>query len=267
MRARLAEVNQLKEAFLGSVSHDLRTPLAHMREALSLLLDGTVGTLNPKQQRVAALALRACEREIRLVSALLDLSRIRSGRPLRLSEGERIDHIIASALESVQETAQRAQVLLKRQAELPVPDLCVDAVLVETALANVLTNAIMASPAGGDVIIRRELVSSRHDGAASSKPWLRIVVSDQGAGVASDLRTQIFEPFFTTKVGAESSGSGLGLPLAREMIRAHGGELRLHEGTGKGAVFELWLPTDDHAADQVGQRAQPSQSSAAKEPS
>lgn len=245
MRARLAEVNQLKQAFLGSVSHDLRTPLAHMREALSLLLDGTVGTLNPKQQRVAALALRACEREIRLVSALLDLSRIRSGRPLRLTEGQRIDDIIASALESVQETAQRAEVMLKRQAERPVPDVCVDAVLVETAVANVLTNAIAASPKGGDVTIRRELVAARHDGTPSKTPWLRISVSDQGAGVASAMRTQIFEPFFTTKVGVESSGSGLGLPLAREMIRAHGGELILQESGGQGALFTLWLPTDN----------------------
>ena len=241
--ARLAEVNQLKEAFLGSVSHDLRTPLAHMREALSLLLDGTVGALNHKQQRVASLALRACEREIRLVSALLDLSRIRSGRPLRRSTDQHIDTIIGSALESVQETTLRAGVTLEREPGPAMPALCVDAVLVETALVNVLGNAIAASPPGGTVRVRRALSDTAPDGGSSPTPWLCVVVQDEGMGVAPALRGQIFEPFFTTKTGSDGSGVGLGLPLARDMLRAQGGDLTLLS-TAVGAAFALWLRTE-----------------------
>lgn len=241
MRARLSEVNQLKEAFLGSVSHDLRTPLTHMREALSLLMDGTVGALNSRQQRVAALALRACEREIRLVSALLDLSRIRSGQPLRIVEGQRIDDIVGNALESVYENAQRANVLLKRESGGAIPPVRVDAVLIESALVNVLDNAIAASGSGGEVRIRQALRSSGASLTSPRGPWLQIVIEDDGAGVAPALRATIFEPFFTTKGSVGVGGSGLGLPLARDMVRAHGGDLTLLESE-RGAAFAIWLP-------------------------
>ena len=240
MRAGLAEVNQLKQAFLDSVSHDLRTPLAHMREALSLLTDGTVGPLTHKQQRVAGLALRACEREIRLVSALLDLSRIRSGRPLRMEDDQDVNDIIDRALESVHDTARSVGVTLSHQPNEQVPPLRVDSVLVETALSNVLGNAIAASPPGGKVSIECELLEQSAHGAAGH--WLRIVVQDQGPGVPDALRSRIFDPFFTTKKGAESSGSGLGLPLAREMMAAHGGDLTLLEDPANGGRFALWLP-------------------------
>lgn len=254
MRARLAEVNQLKQAFLGSVSHDLRTPLAHMREALSLLVDGTVGLLNPKQQRVASLALRACEREIRLVSALLDLSRIRSGQPLRLSDGQQVDDIILRALESVHESTLRSGCRLQREPGAPMPALCVDAVLVETALANVLANAIAASPVGGVVRIRRAYSERDARGAGTRHGWVCIVVEDEGEGVAEALRAQIFEPFFTTKAGSEGGGVGLGLPLARDMLRAQGGELTLLQDTPRGAAFALWLPV---SADRAARPAHP----------
>jgi two-component system sensor histidine kinase GlrK len=242
MRARLSEVNQLKQAFLGSVSHDLRTPLAHMREALNLLIDGAVGPLTPKQQRVAALALRACEREIRLVSALLDLSRIRSGRPLMLTRGGNVDDVIANAFEHVQDAAQRAGVALELEAEGTVPALSLDAVLVETALVNVLDNAIAASAPGQRVKVRRALTRDSPERAGIGECWLRVVVEDEGAGVAAELRDKIFEPFYSTKGGERTGGSGLGLPLAREMIRAHGGELSLIAPRAAGAAFALWLP-------------------------
>lgn len=241
MRARLSEVNQLKQAFLGSVSHDLRTPLAHMREALNLLLDGAVGALTPKQQRVAALALRACEREIRLVTALLDLSRIRSGRPLMLVRGTHIDDVIANAVEHVQDAVRRADVALEIEADGSVPSLSLDAVLVETALVNLLDNAIAASAPGKRITVRRSLTQAGPDGGAAER-WLRVVVEDEGAGVAAELRDKIFEPFYSTKSGQQGGGSGLGLPLAREMIRAHGGELSLIEARASGAAFALWLP-------------------------
>jgi two-component system sensor histidine kinase GlrK len=247
MRVRLAEVAQLKQAFLDSVSHDLRTPLGHMREALSLLTDGTLGPLQPKQQRVAELALRACEREIRLVSALLDLSRLRSGKPLRIDVGSSIDGVIASAVDSVEELAQRSGVQVEAEAQPQVSTPGIDAVLVETALANVVANAVAASLPGGAVRLERATVTEGPDGR-SGRRWLRIVVSDQGAGVDPALRDKIFEPFFTTKTGQEGVGSGLGLPLARDMLRAHGGDLTLLTTTpGQGAQFALWLPAEQDA--------------------
>ncbi len=240
MRAHLAEVNQLKEAFLGSVSHDLRTPLAHMREALGLLVDGTLGPLNSQQSRVAELAMRACEREVRLVSALLDLSRVRSGRPLMLTPGQAVDDILAHAIEHVGEDALRAEVSLRIESDTVVPPLLLDAMLVEAALVNLLANAITASPRGGVIRVGRDMVDDCPTKPDKPGPWLRIAVIDQGPGVVPELREKIFEPFFTHSVGGHS-GSGLGLPLAREMIRGHGGDLSLSDAA-TGATFVIWLP-------------------------
>jgi two-component system sensor histidine kinase GlrK len=240
MQARIAEVSQLKQAFLGSVSHDLRTPLAHMREALNLLLDGAVGALSPAQERVAGLALRACEREIRLVSALLDLSRIRSGRPLVLMPGQHIDQIIANAIEHVRDAAPRVTMTLV--APSPVPRLSLDAVLVETALVNILSNAVAASASASGACVRIRRALTEEGSEARPGRWLQVLVEDEGSGVAPELREKIFEPFFSTKIPDKNGGSGLGLPLAREMIRAHGGELALVDRPGRGAAFALWLP-------------------------
>lgn len=244
MRARLAEVNQLKLAFLSSVSHDLRTPLGHIREALCLLLDGTVGQLESKQQRVAELALRACEREIRLVSALLDLARVRSGRPVMMRENQDIDEVIDNALEHVSEDAARAAVEVDVVATDMVPPLTLDTTLVETALVNLLTNAFAASAPGAKVRVDRRVVAEAPEAARGPGPWLQILVEDTGGGVPDELKEKIFEPFFTRRSGPHGGGSGLGLPLAREMVRGHGGELSLVNSSRAGATFAIWLPVE-----------------------
>lgn len=260
MRARLAELDQLKQAFLASVSHDLRTPLAHLREALGLLSDGTTGPLNSRQQRVVSLAYRACEREIRLVSALLDLSRIRAGRPVQRKEGQRIDEVIDNAIEHVRDAAGRADVRVVVDRTAAVPPAPLDTVLVESAIVNVLTNAISASGPDAAVEVERIVTSEGPPGADGTRAgsWLRIVIRDHGPGVPAEVQGRLFEPFFTrpTRPGSRY-GVGLGLPLAREMVRAHGGDVAFLELSGSGAAFAIWLPLSDdseneeHAAKEV----------------
>src|SRR5690349_20747858 len=98
MRADLAELDALKQGFLASVSHEMRTPLGKIREALSLLADGTAGTLADRQRSVVDIARRACETEIRLVTTLLDLSRLRAGTLLRIDPRQRLDDALREAV-------------------------------------------------------------------------------------------------------------------------------------------------------------------------
>lgn len=238
MRAKLSEVESLKQAFVASVSHDLRSPLGRLREALSMLGDGTLGPLNEKQGRVVALARDACEREIRLVNALLDLSRIRSGRPLQREEGCSVDGIVRAALADVADEAAAAAVRVELALAPDVPTGAFDAILVERAIVNVLSNAISVSPRGGVVRLSSRLADG--DGGA---PEVEIVVSDEGPGVPPLDRERIFDAHVSSRsAGRVREGVGLGLSISREMVRAHGGDVRVVDGVGPGAAFSIRLP-------------------------
>lgn len=239
---RLLELDQLKQGFIASVSHELRTPLAKLREALALLADGTTGPLTRAQARVVELATRACEREVKIVSALLDLSRIRSGGALLRQTGCAVDAVLARAVDDEASAADEAGVRIERLAGEDVPPLWIDAVLIERAVANLLRNAVSVSAAGQTVRLSRRLHAGGPDGAAGR--WLEVRVADEGPGVPEAARATLFESFASRPVASRAAGVGLGLAVTREVLRAHGGDARYVEAPGPGATFTLWLPLE-----------------------
>ena len=245
MQRQLAELETLKQGFLASVSHELRTPLSKIREALALLRDGVVGPLDEQQLRVVQIARVACEREIRMVTTLLDLSRLRTGNPLRLRDDVSVDSVIESAVTEESEEAKGRSVRVVFDAEAAAPLGRFDPVLLERALANLLRNAISVSPSGGQVTVQRRTLGRPGFGGS----WACVRVSDEGPGVPAEIRETVFQAFVTQAVtrSPKAIGVGLGLALAREVARAHGGELAL-EDTNAGATFELWLPLQPREA-------------------
>lgn len=244
MRARLVQLESLKQGFLASVSHELRTPLSKIREALALLSDGAVGPLGERQARVVEIARTACEREIRMVTTLLDFSRLRAGAPLRLRAGTRLDDLVQSAVRDEGQDAAARSVAVELAITGDVPAMSLDGELLERAIANLVRNAVGVSKAGQRVAVRRDLLDAGPDGRAGR--WARVAVRDQGPGVPDDLRESIFDAFVTRAVprSPKAIGVGLGLALAREVAQAHGGELELGENGPNGAVFSLWIPLD-----------------------
>ncbi|AKJ02636.1 two-component system sensor histidine kinase GlrK [Archangium gephyra] len=267
-RARLAEIDQLKDAFVASVSHDLRTPLTRLRAALGLMADGTTGPLNAQQRRVIELARSACEREIRLVSALLDMSRVKSGKALRLEAGCLLDDVLVRAMEDTRAEAEEAGVQLELEKEGALSPASLDAALIERAVANLLGNAIRVSSRGQKVRMIRTVTQEGPPGPTASGTWARVVVRDEGPGVRPEVRDRLFEHFFTSPVGntAHPPGIGLGLPLAREMMRAHGGEVAFLDEPGQGAAFAVWIPLDGPASLRYAAEATPSPSPSARSP-
>jgi two-component system, NtrC family, sensor histidine kinase GlrK len=237
-RRRLQELDELKQQFLASVSHELRSPLAPLREALSLLTDGTVGELNDRQRYVLALATRACEREVRIVEALLDMSRLRSGLPTKLDSGCDVDRVIETAIEDERDEAEQRQVKVEVicAGETP-PSIEIDAALVERAVANLVRNAISVSRPGQAVRIRRYM-----EGGTDAR--IRVEVSDDGPGIDADLKPNLFRPFSAAAVRNvdRPAGIGIGLSFAREVARVHGGELTLLASDETGTTFRFELP-------------------------
>jgi two-component system, NtrC family, sensor histidine kinase GlrK len=250
MRLQLEQLETLKQGILASISHELRTPLSKIREALALLADGVVGPLEPRQTQVVQIAREACEREIRMVTTLLDLSRLRAGSPIRFRDHSALDGVIESALEDERSDADSRGVIVRFEKVGDSPITRLDTVLVERTVANLVRNAVAVSERGQEVVVRRELRSGPGPAAASrskAAQWACVIVRDDGPGVPEEIRETVFDAFVTRAVprSPKGLGFGLGLALAREVARAHGGDLELDETHGSGATFRLWLPLGD----------------------
>ncbi len=237
-REKLLGVDRLKQAFLASVSHELRSPLGRLREALSLLGDGTLGELTQRQNRVLTLASRACEQEVRIVEALLDMSRVSSGLPVQREAGCDIERVVEAAVESELPVANDRGIEIRIERAAHPPTLRIDSALVERAIANLVRNAVSVSPRGGNVRVKIDVQGERR--------VVRIEVSDDGPGISETLASRIFEPFHAAQVKDRPAGIGLGLSLAREVARAHGGELDLARGE-RSTTFRMDIPVGTEA--------------------
>lgn len=264
MRHALAALDALKESFMASVSHELRTPLAKIREALALLEDETAGSLTATQASLVAIARRACERQIALVTNLLDLSRLRAASVVQLhSEGSLLD-VVREAVAAEREDALSQSVRIELVHDEANFVRTMDAALLERAVANLIRNAVQVAPPQSTV---RVFVRSSDTPAKevlrglplhTSRRWACVRVEDEGPGVALDVRDTLFDPFVTAQHGANPRvGIGLGLALAREVARVHGGDVRIAETPvgERGARFELWLPLGERETLPQGLRS------------
>lgn len=238
LRERLVEVERLKQSFLANVSHELRSPLGRLREALSLLRDGTCGPVTQRQERVLTLAARACEREVRIVDALLDMSRLRAGLPVKIEHGCDADRVLNAAIADEQVEAVERGVEINVDIGGVSPALDMDSALVERAVANLLRNAISVSPRGARVDVKRRITND-DDGARR----VVIEIADRGPGLPKAVRDQAFRPFQAVDVeGARPGGIGLGLAFAREVALAHDGDVVIADTSEGGTTMQIHLP-------------------------
>ncbi|MBX3249680.1 MAG: two-component sensor histidine kinase [Myxococcales bacterium] len=246
MRQRLAELDSLKQGFVASVSHEMRTPLSKMREALALLADGAAGELDARQARIVRIARDACERQIRTVTTLLDLSRLRAGSALQQKKRTALDPIVQMAVddEGPEATSRGVEIALVLSEGAPLGSF--DVPLLATAISNLVRNAVSVSKEGQRVDVTRTIERAGPRGEQGG--WATITVRDQGPGVPDELRDTIFRPFVSSPVpkSPKALGIGLGLALAREVAEAHRGHLELLDGT-PGAALRLWVPLESTA--------------------
>ncbi len=231
LRLRLTELDADKARFLRHISHELKTPLAALREGVSLLEDGVTGELNANQREVAAILRQNTAQLQGQIEALLRFN----AAAFEARQLQRQSTDLLQLLEA-QVDAQRLQWRargLTVQIEGDSVTARVDADKLGTAVANLLSNAIRFSPEGGRITLR---LSSRNQ-------LVQLDVADQGAGVADADRARIFEPFYRGQRQPEGAvrGSGIGLSIVHEYIAAHGGKMTLLAG-GPGAHFRIELP-------------------------
>lgn len=229
---RLRHLDELKGNLVHTVAHELRTPLTSLGMALHLALDERVG--GPLEPRLAELltAARDDTRRLRaLVEDLLDLSRLQAGGAGPAATEVPPAELLAEVGEAARRAAEEAGVRLEVEARPGLPPVRVDRARMRVALLNLVVNAVRHSPAGGVVRLS----------AAEVTEALRFTVEDEGPGVPAAERGRIFEAFVRGE-GETGEGAGLGLHIAREVVRGHGGEIGVEGAAEGGARFWIELP-------------------------
>lgn len=232
-RQEAEKANQVKSQFLASMSHELRTPLNSIINFTKFVVRGVMGTINDKQSETLTNVVNSAEHLLALINDVLDISKIESGS-LKLFVEDQIN--LTNIVESVRKTAH--SLLVERPVALVVdiaPDLPTvsgDKQRILQVLLNIVSNACKFTKEG-EVKIKVQRQDNK----------VQFSVSDTGPGIASEDFATVFEKFGQTQTGLrQGSGTGLGMPISKSLVEAHGGEIWIESELGKGATFHFTLP-------------------------
>ncbi len=229
--------DELKRGLVSTVSHQLKTPLTSIRMALYLLVDDKLGPLTEKQEELLLAAREDSDRLNAIVEDLLDIARIQSGR-VQMDVGP--VNAATLALDSVEPFKSQAQdrgLALTVSIPAGLPEVQADTTRVPHIFANLLSNAIKHTSPGGSIAL-----SARAD---DELVWYS--VSDTGSGISPEHLPRVFEQFFRVPEQGTTTGAGLGLAIAKEIVEAHGGSIRAESTLGVGSTFTFSLRRADRA--------------------
>jgi len=221
-------------------THEMRAPLGAIRNYLTVLLDGNVGSLNDRQRFMLTRMIKRVDALLELERDLLDLSSIESGSSTLdmelLSLADSVREVVDIIRPSAAEKGVRMRLLVE-------PDPLVtraDSGAIKRIFTNLVSNAIKYTSSGGTVQVR----VGRHD---SGKAFVEVM--DTGIGISADNMDRIFDKFFRVRdrQTAEIVGTGLGLPIVKALVDAHSGEIKLDSEVGRGSTFTIFLPIAEAA--------------------
>jgi two-component system sensor histidine kinase KdpD len=228
-------VVDLKSSLVAAVSHEFRTPLTLLRQTTEALAEGRVSD-TPTRQRYYSRQLRATGRLQRLVEGMLDFARLEAGAFELTAESFDAEDWIAAVTRAFDSEAEGNVAPVRLEAALSGVNLHADREALTRALWNLLDNAMKYSPEGSPVAVRVREEASR----------ILVEVHDRGPGVDPGERDAIFDKFARGRRAAgRAQGTGLGLAMAREIARAHGGDVTVHGRSGGGSIFILSVPLGD----------------------
>jgi signal transduction histidine kinase len=231
---RLQELDRMKDDFVSTVSHELRTPLTSIR-ALAEILSDNPDTPPDKRQRFLGIILKETERLTRLINQMLDLAKIESGRAEWHTEAVDLAALVRDTEGAVDAFYREKRVRLETEGEPGLPPVQADRDRLMQVLLNLLSNAVKFCEPGQGLV--RVSLSAEGD-------RVRVDVIDNGVGIAPEHHERIFEKF--RQVGDtltdRPQGTGLGLPISRQIVRHLGGELWVESEMGRGARFSFTLP-------------------------
>jgi len=226
--------NRLKSEFLANMSHELRTPLNVIIGFSELLRDEVVGKISDEQRQCLEDVLGSSQHLPNLIDEVLDLSKIELGKAELNLTNLALTGVIGPLARTILPVLAPGQHSLDIEIEKELPLVYADKAKVSEVLLNLLSNAAKFTPDGGKLKIR----------AVREGDWCQVSVIDNGIGIKEEDQEQIFEPFcqLGNSLTREKRGTGLGLPLAKQIVEKHGGQIWVESEYGQGSQFTFTLP-------------------------
>ena len=232
---RLREVDRLKDEFVSIVSHELRTPLTSIRGSVQLVLDEPGSVPDPEMRKLLQIALNNCERLVRIINDILDVSKIESGNLTLRRKAVHVADLVRQSIDVVASPAANARVRLEVKVPASIRPVMVDPDRIVQAIVNLLSNAVKFAPP--DSAVTTTVTGSEH--------MVTIAVADHGEGIAPENLNRLFRKF--QQVDSSSSrrkgGTGLGLAITKALVEQHGGRIFVDSELHKGTRFSFTLPT------------------------
>jgi K+-sensing histidine kinase KdpD len=240
--------DRLKTALLDAVTHDIRTPLTSIKASATLLLEDreeseeTERLSSEEQHAMLEVINHGADRLDRFVEGIVDLARIEAGDMTLHRNWGAVDDIVDAALAQAEPLTRRHKIQVSIPEELPV--VRVDARAVTEVIYTLIDNATKYAPAETTVLIEADRVSDE---------MIQIAVEDEGPGIRANLRDRVFERFYRASSNGRGSdragGIGMGLAIAKGIVEAHGGEIRIEEAkSGHGARLVFTVPVSDESS-------------------
>src|SRR5580700_6873319 len=231
-KEEVERASKFKDQFLSTMSHELRTPLNAVLGFSDLLADERYGSLNDRQQRYVGHIHTGGKHLLKLISDILDLSKIEAGKMELTREDVTVSSAFSEVISTLYPLAEKKSQALLQKVESSL-HVYADGMRFKQILLNLAGNAIKFTPDGG----RIELTAFQVD------DQVRVEVRDNGAGIPPEQQQRIFEAFFRlTETGRATEGTGLGLAITARLVELHGGKLGIESQPGEGTCFYFFLP-------------------------
>lgn len=235
----LKRVDKLKDEFLSMVSHELRTPLTSIKAYTETLLDMVEENDIEAETEFLTIINEESERLTRLINDILDLSKIEAGKMKFIIHDEAIDEVIERSIKNMNGFAAKKDIKLISNIEPNLQRVLIDKDRTLQILANLINNAIKFTPEEGTITV--------HALNDTDKRFIRVIIEDTGIGIKEDDKDKIFEKFKQADniMTREAGGTGLGLPICKNIIEHYGGKIWVESEVGKGSQFIFTLPKEN----------------------
>ncbi len=228
-------VERMKTEFVSITAHQLRTPISAIKWTLKMLLDGDLGKITKEQKEIIGKSYQSNERMISLINDLLNVTRIEEGRYLYKLVLSDLREIVQSLVEQYKDEIKKKGLKLKfKKPKKKLPKILIDVEKINLVVQNLLDNAVRYNNAGGEIKISL--------GAKNKE--IEFIIEDTGVGIPKKQQKRIFSKFFRAAnvMRMDTTGSGLGLFIVKNIIEAHKGRIWFESKEGKGATFHFTLP-------------------------
>lgn len=241
---RMKDADRIKANFLATVSHELRTPLTSVLGYSEMLLEGLAGPLNDEQREYLQTVTLKGEQLLRLITTLLDVSRIESVGVELERESVNVPALLHEVFQTLAPQGRRKRLHIHAESPAGLWNIDGDRDKLRQVLLNLVGNSIKFTPAFGEIKVVAQNLAPGTGRDAANTPRVQLSVVDSGIGIPNHLHDKVFDAFYQVDNSAtrEYEGSGLGLAIVRKFVEAHGGQVWVENGPTRGAIFNVILP-------------------------